>query len=322
MAGGPVVFLMGPTGAGKTDLAVELVERLPFDIVSVDSAMVYRGMDIGTGKPEAEVLARAAHRLIDIRNPEQTYSAADFRDDATQSIADIWENQRIPLLVGGTGLYFRTLRLGMSVLPRADPSIRARLAAEAKVQGWSELHRRLAAVDPESASRIHPNDPQRIQRALEVFEVTGEPMTRQLQGERTDALPASVQTLVVSPADRSQLHERIARRFDRMLERGLVDEVRELRSRPEVSRGLASMRAVGYRQAWDYLTGETDFVVMRTQAIAATRQLARRQLTWLRAEPDAHWFDSAGSNLLDLCLEFLGGEKALGVSKSDKNCDD
>ena len=292
----PVVFLMGPTGAGKTDLAVELVDRLPLDIISVDSAMVYRGMDIGTGKPDADMLARAAHRLIDIRDPETPYSAAEFRDDAGLEIDAIFASCRVPLLVGGTGLYFRALRQGLASMPQADPEIRARLAAEGESAGWHQLHARLAGIDPRSAQRIHPNDPQRIQRALEVFEITGETMTRRFE-RSTDGLEAAIIPLAVTPADRGVLHRRVAQRFDAMLQTGLMSEVEELRSRPGLHRDLASMRAVGYRQVWEYLEAETDFDHMRDKAIAATRQLARRQLTWLRAEPEIEWFDSSDAGL-------------------------
>ena len=295
----PVIFLMGPTGAGKTDLAVELVERLPLDIISVDSAMVYRGMDVGTGKPGPEVLSRAAHRLIDIREPETAYSAAEFSEDAGAEIEKILAENRIPFLVGGTGLYFRALRRGLASMPRADPAIRARLYTEGESEGWSNLHTRLARVDPGSATRIHPNDPQRIQRALEVFEVTGEPMTHLFERARTSGLRATVFALAVTPADRGELHHKIARRFDAMLGSGLVEEVEELRSRPGLHRDLASMRAVGYRQVWAHLEAETDFESMRDKAIAATRQLARRQLTWLRSEPEIEWFDSADTHLVD-----------------------
>ena len=292
----PVVFLMGPTGAGKTDLAVELVDRLPLDIISVDSAMVYRGMDIGTGKPDADMLARAAHRLIDIRDPETPYSAAEFRDDAGLEIDAIFASCRVPLLVGGTGLYFRALRQGLASMPQADPEIRARLVAEGESAGWHQLHARLAGIDPRSAQRIHPNDPQRIQRALEVFEITGETMTRRFE-RSTDGLEAAIIPLAVTPADRGVLHRRVAQRFDAMLQTGLMSEVEELRSRPGLHRDLASMRAVGYRQVWEYLEAETDFDHMRDKAIAATRQLARRQLTWLRAEPEIEWFDSSDAGL-------------------------
>ena len=293
----PVVFLMGPTGAGKTDLAVELVERLPLDIVSVDSAMVYRGMDIGTGKPDAEVLARAAHRLIDIRDPETPYSAAEFREDAAMEIDAIFEAGRIPLLVGGTGLYFHALRRGLASMPRADPNIRARLAAQGESDGWNLLHARLARVDPRSAARIHPNDPQRIQRALEVFEITGVTMTRLFE-RSAQRLEATIIPLAITPGDRGVLHKKIARRFEAMLQTGLVAEVEELRSRPGLHRDLASMRAVGYRQVLEYLESETDIDEMRDKATAATRQLARRQLTWLRAEPETEWFDSADPGLI------------------------
>ena len=295
----PVVFLMGPTGAGKTDLAVQLVQRLPMDIISVDSAMVYRGMDIGTGKPDAQLLATAEHRLIDIREPQNTYSAADFCRDAGEEIEAIFAAHRIPLLVGGTGLYFRALVRGLSVMPSADSAIRGRLAAEGESKAWTTLHARLAAIDAGSASRIHPNDPQRIQRALEVFEITGEPMTRLLERARAGALQASVISLALCPSNRRELHRKIACRFDRMLAAGLVGEVEELRSRPVLHRHLASMRAVGYRQVWEYLEAETDFDGMRDKAIAATRQLARRQLTWLRGESSIGWFDSSDSGLVD-----------------------
>ncbi len=299
-----VVFLMGPTGAGKTELAVELVERLPFDIISVDSAMVYRGMDIGTGKPDAEVLSRAAHRLIDIREPQTPYSAAEFREDAGCEIEAIFASHRIPLLVGGTGLYFRALRRGLASMPRADAEIRARLAAEGESDGWGHLHARLAQVDPHSAVRIHPHDPQRIQRALEVFEITGETMTRLFE-RSAGALEATIISLAITPGDRGVLHQRIVRRFDAMLQTGLVDEVEELRSRPGLHRELASMRAVGYRQVWEYLEAETDIDRMRDKAIAATRQLARRQLTWLRAEREIEWFDSSDSCLIDAVTHHL-----------------
>ena len=301
----PVVFLMGPTAAGKTDLAVGLVERFPLDIISVDSAMVYRGMDIGTGKPSAEVLARAAHRLIDIRDPQTPYSAAEFRQDAGHEIEKILTMRRTPLLVGGTGLYFRALRRGLAPLPPANPEIRARLALEGDNEGWAALHARLTRVDPLSATRIHPNDPQRIQRALEVFEITGQPMTKWLERARVGGIDAAIIPLTVSPRERSELYRRISRRFDVMLETGLIGEVEELRSRAGVHRELASMRAVGYRQIWEYLETETDVDGMRAKAIAATRQLARRQLTWLRADAQMMWFDSSDPRTLDTLSRHL-----------------
>ena len=304
--GRSVVFLMGPTGAGKTALALELVERLPLEIISVDSAMVYRHMDIGTGKPDADMMARAEHRLIDIREPETTYSAAEFTHDAGVEVEKIFATGRIPFLVGGTGLYFRALWRGLATMPQANCVIRERLTAEGESEGWNRLHARLARVDPVSAVRIHPNDLQRIQRALEVFEITGEPMSDLIQRGTHTGLSASINALAISPADRSQLHHTIARRFDGMLSLGLVDEVEALRSRPALHRNLSSMRAVGYRQVWEYLETETDFRTMRDKAIAATRQLARRQLTWLRSETAIKWFDSNAENLVATVSTHLG----------------
>ena len=290
----PIAFLMGPTAAGKTDLAVRLAERLPADVVSVDSAMVYRGMDVGTGKPPPEVLARAPHRLIDVREVTETYSAGDFRRDAMQEIEAIRACGRIPLLVGGTLLYFRALERGLAPLPRASPAVRERVAAEGERCGWPALHARLAAVDPDAARRIHPNDAQRIGRALEVFEVSGRRMS---EWQRSDHGPAGVTgpivRLAAAPADRAALHRAIEARFRAMLERGLVDEVRGLAARPGVGRELPSMRAVGYRQVWDYLDGRSDRAAMAERAVAATRQLARRQLTWLRSLSGVCWLDPA-----------------------------
>lgn len=280
----PAIFLMGPTASGKTELAVELVRRLPLEIVSVDSVMVYRGMDIGTAKPGAEVLARAPHRLIDIRDPAEAYSAAEFRADALQAMAEITAAGRIPLLVGGTMLYFRALQHGLSELPSADPEVRGRIEAQARRRGWAALHEQLARVDPEAARRIHPNDPQRIQRALEVYEATGSTLT-ELTGRKTrEAIPYGIRKLVLAPADRAELHTRVADRFQQMLAAGLVQEVEHLYARGDLHPELPSMRAVGYRQIWRYLTGDHDYDTMVERAIIATRQLVKRQLTWLRAE--------------------------------------
>lgn len=298
----PAIFVMGPTASGKTDLALELVERLPCDIVSVDSAMIYRGMDIGTAKPPPDVLARAPHRLIDILDPTESYSAARFRDDALREMAEIAAAGRIPLLVGGTGLYFRALRQGLSDLPSADAGIRARLEQEAAEHGWGALHERLRRVDPKVAARIHPNDPQRLQRALEVYELTGMPLSR-LQRGGAAPLPYRVLPLVVAPADRELLRERIARRFQLMLEQGLIDEVDALFRRGDLGPDRPSIRCVGYRQVWAYLAGETDRAAMVERAVVATRQLAKRQLTWLRNEADAHWLDTADGKLLERVLK-------------------
>ena len=302
----PAVFLMGPTAAGKTDLAVALVERLPLDIVSVDSALVYRGMDIGTAKPDAATLARAPHRLVDICEPEEIYSAARFRADALREMAAITAAGRVPLLVGGTMLYFRALQRGLAELPAADRAVRERLQAELASQGLAALHRRLAAVDPAAASRIHVNDPQRTLRALEVWELTGQPLSALQAAQATVALPYRVLKLVWAPGERRVLGERIERRFVAMLEQGLLDEVRGLLARPGMRPDTPALRAVGYRQAVAHLRGEYDAASLRERAVAATRQLAKRQLTWLRAETGARWFDADAPNAAEQVLKAVG----------------
>ena len=291
----PVIFIMGPTASGKTELAVELVRRLPCEIISVDSAMVYRGMDIGTAKPDPEILSVAPHRLIDIRDPADPYSAAQFSADARREIAAIHAAGRIPLLVGGTMLYFRALQHGLSALPCADAAIREAIEAEARARGWAALHARLARVDPAAAARIHPNDPQRIQRALEVYEISGRPLSSFFTGQRPDRL-ASITSgklikLVLAPSDRVVMRERIEVRFQQMLDRGLIREVEALYQRGDLQRELPSMRSAGYRQVWDYLCGELSYAGMVERAGIATRQLAKRQLTWLRREEGTQWFD-------------------------------
>ena len=295
----PALFLMGPTASGKTDLAVELVRRFPFEIVSVDSALVYRDMDIGTAKPGAEILREAPHRLIDLLDPHESYSAARFQRDALGEMAAIRRAGRVPLLVGGTMLYFRVLDQGLSELPGANAVVRARLDEVRVIEGPEALHRRLQAVDPESASRIHPNDPQRLQRALEVYEVTGRSLTEWHLRQRPEKCPYRVLKLVVTPAERATLHRRIEVRFHRMLEQGFVAEVRRLRARGDLSLNNVSMRAVGYRQVWDYLDGLTDYATMVQRGLAATRQLAKRQLTWLRSEPRAMSLDSLAPGLIE-----------------------
>lgn len=285
----PVIFLMGATATGKTDLAVALVRRLPLEIVSVDSAMVYRGMDVGTAKPGPEVRAVAPHRLIDIEDPARAYSAARFRADARREIADIHAQGRIPLLVGGTMLYFRALAEGLAEMPPADPAVRARIEAQAAQQGWAALHARLARVDPASARRIHPNDPQRLQRALEVWELTGRPLSQIIAEAHGDPLPYRLVKLAVDPQGRAELGERIAARFHAMLAAGLVAEVEALRDRGDLHPELPARRAVGYRQVWAYLDGVYDYATMVARGITATHQLAKRQMTWLRAEPDPIW---------------------------------
>jgi tRNA dimethylallyltransferase len=286
------VLLMGPTGSGKSDLALRLAERFPLEIISVDSAQVYRGMDIGTAKPSAATRARIVHHLIDIRDPASSYSAGEFARDARQLMEQIWSRGRQPLLVGGTMLYFHALTQGLAQLPRADAAVRADLDATAAGGGWALLHAELALVDPQAAARIHANDPQRIQRALEVFRLTGDTITR-LQQTRL-ALPEDVRLaeIALAPAHRPLLHERIRQRFGAMLAEGLLDEVRGLYSRGDLRAEHSSMRAVGYRQLWQHLAGECTLDQAAERAVVATRQLAKRQGTWLRRRPKALWFDA------------------------------
>lgn len=283
---------MGPTAAGKTDLAIHLAQHLPCDIISVDSAMVYRNMDIGTAKPSSEILAQFPHRLIDIRDPSDPYSAAQFREDALVEIQKIQSVGRIPLLVGGTGLYFRSLQQGLSDLPSAHPAVREQLNQEAMQLGWQALHARLAEIDPETAKNIHPNDPQRIQRALEVYLVSGKTISQWYQETKSQQWHYPVIKIILSPTQRPILHAKIAQRFDMMLEMGFLDEVKRLFTRGDLSANLPAIRSVGYRQIWQYLQGELREELLSETAIAATRQLAKRQLTWLRAETDGQWFDS------------------------------
>jgi tRNA dimethylallyltransferase len=280
----PAICLMGPTATGKTALALEMVRRHPrLAIISVDSAMVYRYMDIGTGKPDAAVLAEIPHRLVDIRDPWEAYSAGDFVADATAAMAEIRRAGQVPFLVGGTFLYFRSLLGGLSPLPPADPAIRAALDAEAEVRGWPALHGDLARVDPAAAARIGPADRQRIQRALEVYRITGQPLSA-LQGRSPPGPAPRVVRVALVPGDRAELHRRIEVRFDVMLEAGFLGEVERLRALPGMTPGRPALRAVGYRQLWAHLAGEVSLAEARDRGIAATRQLARRQLTWLRAE--------------------------------------
>ncbi|MEN3160192.1 tRNA (adenosine(37)-N6)-dimethylallyltransferase MiaA [Alkalimonas sp. NCh-2] len=284
----PVLFLMGPTAAGKTALALALAAERPVDIISVDSALIYRGMDIGTAKPTVEELAQAPHYLIDIKDPAEAYSAADFRSDALACIEQSRQRGRLPVLVGGTMLYFKALLEGISPLPAADPVMRAQLESEAKEKGWEALHQELSVIDPVSAARIHPNDPQRINRALEVFRLTGQSMT-ELTAQQGPALPFPVQQFAIAPSDRAQLHQRIEVRFQQMLATGFEQEVRQLKERGDLHLQLPSMRCVGYRQMWHYLDGDIDYQQMQQQGIAATRQLAKRQLTWLRGWNNVNW---------------------------------
>ncbi len=301
----PVIFLMGPTATGKTELAAALVAHFPLDIISVDSALVYRGMDVGTAKPVPAVLARAPHRLVDRVAPTESYSAARFREDALAAIRDIHGAGRVPLLAGGTGLYFRALEQGLSPLPAADAALRAGLARWREREGNAALHARLAALDPVSAARIHPNDPQRVQRAIEVFELTGRPMGELLGTGRAGRFPYPLLKLALMPRDRSLLRERIARRLEAMLAAGLLEEVRRLRAASGMSRDLPSMRAVGYRQVWGYLEGEYDFAEMKRRLFTATARLAKRQMTWLRGEPDVVTLDPFGPGVEDAMEEHI-----------------
>lgn len=293
---------MGPTASGKTALAVALVERFPLEILSVDSALVYRGMDVGTAKPDAATLARAPHHLLDIRDPTESYSAAAFRDDALRLMADITARGRVPLLVGGTMLYFRALLKGLDDLPRADAATRQAIEADAAQRGWPALHADLAQVDPATAARLAPNDSQRISRALEIFRLSGTPMSALIAKAEAD-LPYRVLQLALIPSDRAVLHRRIAERFDAMLAAGLLDEVQTLRRTYALTPDLPAMRAVGYRQAWAHLEGEISGAELREQGIAATRQLAKRQLTWLRAWPDTVVLDCLADNLEAQAIE-------------------
>ncbi|MDT6960500.1 tRNA (adenosine(37)-N6)-dimethylallyltransferase MiaA [Cupriavidus sp. SZY C1] len=287
----PVVCLLGPTASGKTAAALALAARRPVEIISLDSALVYRGMDIGTAKPTPDELASVPHHLIDIIDPLDSYSAAQFVTDAERLVDDIRARGRTPLIVGGTMLYYKALTQGLNDLPQADPALRAELDALAAARGWPALHAMLAEVDPVTAARLAPNDAQRIQRALEIFRLSGQPMSALLARQadaRTfaGAADARYRVIALEPSDRAVLHARIAARFDAMLEGGLLDEVKALRARGDLHLGLPSMRCVGYRQVWEYLDGDCDFATMRERGIAATRQLCKRQLTWLRSTPE------------------------------------
>ncbi len=291
----PCILLMGPTASGKTGLAVRLREEFPIELISVDSALVYRGMDIGTAKPDAATLAAAPHALIDIRDPTQSYSAAEFRRDALELMAVYTARGRVPLLVGGTMLYFRALTQGLAELPSADPEFRRRLEDDATQQGWPALHQRLKAIDASSAARIHPNDSQRIQRALEVYELSGKTLSALQSAAAEPDFPWRSLKLVVCPDSRAMLHERIALRFELMHKAGFIEEIQGLRDRYPLKANMPSMRCVGYRQAWAMLEAGVDTAAgmaeMTEKTNAATRQLAKRQLTWLRQVKDALWYD-------------------------------
>lgn len=293
---------MGPTASGKTELSVSMAQALGAEIISVDSALVYKGMDIGTAKPTIAERGGIPHHLIDILDPSETFSTGQFRNRALALMADISNRGKLPLLVGGTMLYFSALTQGLAQLPAADAEIRQRLDDELQQLGKEALHARLAQVDPAAAARIHVNDPQRIQRALEVYEISGRPLSSFFEADQQAGQPYEFVKLIVAPEQRSTLHDKIAVRFDAMLEQGFLDEVRALRQRGDLDESMPSIRCVGYRQAWSYLNGEYDFETMRDKAIIATRQLAKRQFTWLRKEQDACHLFSGAPGLLEQAL--------------------
>jgi len=301
----PAIFLMGPTASGKSKVACDLVRALPCELISVDSAQVYRHMDIGTAKPDAATLRETPHHLIDIIEPDDTYSAARFREDALTLMREICERGNIPLLVGGTMLYFRTLTEGLAELPAADAAVRMVIDTMAEKSGWPALHEQLASVDPETAARLQPGDAQRIQRALEVYYITDKPMSALLKKPKYVYFPYVPLKVALVPADRAELHERIAERFELMLELGLIGELRSLRAQYALDAAMPSMRCVGYRQVWDYLDGNIGLATLREKAIAATRQLAKRQLTWLRSMQDVMEFDCLQSDVSDRVLAYL-----------------
>ncbi|EGY28816.1 tRNA dimethylallyltransferase [Candidatus Regiella insecticola 5.15] len=287
----PAIFIMGPTASGKTVLSIELWQHLPVELISVDSALIYRGMDIGTAKPSAQLLAQIPHRLIDIRDPSESYSAANFRQDALKAMADITAAGRIPLLVGGTMLYFKALLEGLSPLPAADPAVRAYIGQQAEKWGWETLHQQLAIIDPTAAQRIHPNDPQRLIRALEVFFISGNTLT-ELVTVSGNPLPYNVHQFAIVPSNRHLLHQRIESRFHQMLAAGFAAEVKILFERGDLHEDMPAIRCVGYRQMWSYLANDYSYDEMVYRGICATRQLAKRQITWLRGWPDVHCFDN------------------------------
>lgn len=297
------IFIMGPTASGKTGLAVELYQHLPVELISVDSALVFKDMDIGTAKPVASILARAPHHLIDLIPPTEVYSAATFRNDALKLMAEITARGKVPLLVGGTMLYFKALQGGLSQLPEADPNVRQKLDAQAAQIGWPAMHDKLAEIDPETAARLEPADAQRVQRALEVYEISGKTMTELHQSSMSDKLPYQLLKIALTPSDRSVLHDRIAIRFDDMLKQGFVDEVKRLLLKyPSLNADMPSMRCVGYRQALEHLAGNYDVAELRDRGIFATRQLAKRQLTWLRGMDDTFEVNCLNPKMLETLL--------------------
>ncbi len=305
----PAICLLGPTASGKTNLAIDIVQRLPCEIINVDSAQIYREMNIGTGKPDAQTLLRAPHRLIDILDPTQAYSVSQFREDALREMESIRDSGRVPILVGGTMLYFKALRDGLANMPAADEGVRAEILRLAEVHGWAAVHEKLSQVDPESALRIHPNDPQRLQRALEVFMVSGKSLTSfhcaEAQAPNNNDIPFDLHFFAIQPGLRSVLHEKIAQRFHQMIKDGFVEEVERLFRRGDLDPTMPSMRAVGYRQVWQYIADELSFDAMLEKGIIATRQLAKRQVTWMRGWDELRSFDSENPETLDLVLKSI-----------------
>ena len=312
----PAICLMGPTAAGKTQFAMDLSERLPSMLINVDSAQVYRGMDIGTGKPDATTLRQYPHRLVDIRDPSEIYSASQFRADAIKEMSDALLRGKTPVLVGGTMLYFKVLRDGLAAMPNANQGVRKHIEALAAESGWETVHAELKKVDPESAVRIHANDPQRLQRALEVFLLTGKSLTAlHRENQQSAELPCRLYFMAIQPTDRAVLHERIAKRFRRMLSEGLVEEVQVLYERGDLDLRMSSIKSVGYRQVWQYLAGELTRDEMIEKSIAATRQLAKRQLTWLRSWPAIRQLGEPDENSINAVLNILE-TAALGSEQS------
>ena len=293
------LFLMGPTASGKTDLAIKLAQQCNCEIISVDSALIYKGMDIGTAKPTAEELEKAPHALVDIIDPLESYSAGDFRSDALRLMKEITARGNTPLLVGGTMLYYKALVDGLSPLPSADPAIRAEIEKEAEVKGWQAMHDLLQEIDPVSAARIHVNDPQRLSRAIEVYRISGKSLT-ELTETKSEPIPYNIKQFAIAPSEKSVLHERIERRFDLMLKAGFEQEVQALYDRGDLHLDLPSMRCVGYRQMWEYLQGKMDYDEMVFRGVVATRQLAKRQMTWLRGWKDITWLESGAEENFDL----------------------
>ena len=301
----PVIFLMGPTASGKTELAIELYKAMDCELISVDSVLVYRGMDIGTAKPSKQELAEAPHHLIDICDPDQPYSASQFCIDAKLIIDDVLSNGKIPVLVGGTMLYFKALRDGLADLPQAVPQVRSQMTSEALEKGWSAMHIKLAAIDPESALRIKPGDSQRIQRALEVFMVSGKTLSQHFKEQHIQPLPNPIVSLAITPPEREVLRQRIAIRFENMMQQGFLSEAEHLYQQKENTADLPAMRSVGYRQAYKYFSGEIDLPTMQEKAITASRQLAQRQMTWLRKWPDITWLETGNSDNVSIIRQLI-----------------